>query len=111
MTRKQKRTLDFIRAFVGRQGISPTYREIMTGLGAKSMSQVFNLVVRLEQAGHLTTRPGEVRSIRLTESVDTAAERLLDNIVSENPEADRVVVRAQDIAELDLALSHRRRAA
>lgn len=111
MTPKQKRALDFIEDFANRNMIAPSYREIATGLGYKSMSSVFRLIMRLEADGHLTTRAGHIRSIRLAESVETLAERLLHNIISEDPDNDRVLVRAQDIADLDLALSSRRRAA
>jgi len=107
MTPFQRRALDFIRAFCNRRGQSPSYEEIRQALGLSHRSRVHGLVVSLEAQGELTRVPGHARSLRPVEPLDRLAERLLDNIAEEDPQAGWVRVRADDIAALDLALARR----
>lgn len=107
MTPHQRKALYFIRAYCGRRGQSPSYEEIRRALGLSHRSRVHGLVVSLEARGELTRVPGHSRSLRPVEPLDRLAERLLDNIMEEHPEAGWVKVRAGDIAALDLALAKR----
>lgn len=107
MTPGQRRALDFIRAYCAARGQSPSYEEIRRALGLSHKSRVHGLVVGLEAQGELTRVPGHARSLRPVEPLDRLAERLLDNIMEERPEAGWVRVRAEDIAALDLALAGR----
>jgi len=62
-TKKQKELLEFIEAFIAQHGYSPSYREIMNGVGYTSVATVAlhinNLVVR----GHLIKRNNSARSL------------------------------------------------
>lgn len=62
-TKKQRELLDFIGGFVGGHGYGPSYREIMRGLGYKSVSTVAIHVDNLIAKGWLTKRDNSARSL------------------------------------------------
>lgn len=64
-TKKQKILLDFINGFVGSNGYSPTYREVMRALGYKSVSTVAKHIDNLIVRGWLVKREGEARSLEV----------------------------------------------
>ena len=63
LTKKQKQLLDFIEGFIGGQGYSPTFREIMQALGYKSVSTVAKHIDGLVEQGALIKREGKDRSV------------------------------------------------
>ena len=67
ITKKQQRILDFIVDYTNKNGISPTYREIGTGLGLKSVASVAEHIDNLVAIGAI--KKGEDSS-RLLEVVD-----------------------------------------
>lgn len=67
ITKKQQRILDFIVDYTDKNGISPTYREIGTGLGLKSVASVAEHIDNLVAIGAI--KKGEDSS-RLLEVVD-----------------------------------------
>lgn len=108
MTPRQRRVLGFIADFIRDEGYSPSYDEIAAGLGYKAKSNVWRIVHRLRQEGHLSGLNGQSRSLQIANNdskVIAAAERILDGIVSEDEEHDIVVVKAEPIAALDILLS------
>ncbi len=64
LTKRQHQCLDFIEGFIDEHGYSPSYYEIMLGVGITSKSVVYGLVNNLEDRGHITRLPGKGRSIR-----------------------------------------------
>lgn len=64
-TKKQKEMLDFIGNFVAGHGYGPSYREIMRGLGYKSVSTVATHVDNLIARGHLRKRTRSARSLEV----------------------------------------------
>jgi repressor LexA len=64
-TKKQKELLDFISNFVAGHGYGPSYREIMRGLGYKSVSTVATHVDNLIARGHLVKRTRSARSLEV----------------------------------------------
>lgn len=60
--------LQFIEDFIARHGYSPSYREIMRGLGYSSVSTVAAHINNLIDRGHLDKRDFEARSIELMNS-------------------------------------------
>jgi SOS-response transcriptional repressor LexA len=89
-TKKQRELLDFIEAFIGEHGYSPSYREIMNGCNYSSVATVSLHVSNLIKRGHLQKRDHSARSlevVRLPEeqlaeaSVDQAHARWLVNKV------------------------------
>lgn len=65
LTKKQLAVLDFIQDFTEEKGCSPSYREIMTGLGLNSVSAVAEHVDNLVEKGVLMKRPGEARTLEV----------------------------------------------
>lgn len=117
MTRRQRDALDFIRSYMLRNGISPSYDEIAAGLGLgpTGRSTVHAALCRLREDGYLTWTPHRRRSIRLTQAstrtatqerpLAIAARALLDELRYENPAADEAVVSASRLGDLDVALA------
>lgn len=68
-TKKQLELLEFIRQFIQRNGYSPSYREIMTGLGYNSVATVALHVNSLISRGHLIKRDRSSRSLELTQAI------------------------------------------
>lgn len=66
MTPRQRDALDFIAAYIRTRGISPSYDEIMVGLGLTSKSGVQRLVIGLKRRGEIDVDLGRARSIRLS---------------------------------------------
>lgn len=67
-TKKQKEIYDYIAEFIGEHGYSPSYREIMNGLGYTSVATVALHVNSLIKRGHLRKRDHSARSIELVEA-------------------------------------------
>jgi len=67
MTPKQKRVLDFIKSYWDANGYAPSYREIMDGVGMKSMAHISGMIRQLSERGFIVKMPGRARSIRVTE--------------------------------------------
>jgi repressor LexA len=71
-SKKQRELLSFIQAFISQHGYGPSYREIMNGLGYKSVSTVATHVDHLILKGHLRKRDYSARSLEVVGS--TASE-------------------------------------
>jgi SOS-response transcriptional repressor LexA len=67
VTGRQRDVLEFIRAYHSKHGITPSYGEIMNGVGLASKAGVNRLVVALEERGFITRLPNRARSIALRE--------------------------------------------
>lgn len=69
LTRKEKETLDFIRAYIQQHGISPTLPEIASGIGFTSKGTTSRYVSALVEAGYLSRRKskGASRNIFINE--------------------------------------------
>lgn len=65
MTKKQKQLFDFIDRFIQEHGYAPSYREVMTSLGYKSVSTVASHVDNLIIQGYLNKTEKSARSIRV----------------------------------------------
>ncbi len=67
-TKKQRELLSFISSFIGAHGYSPSYREIMSGLGYNSVATVALHVGNLIKRGHVRKRDRSARSLEVVES-------------------------------------------
>lgn len=67
-TKKQRELLTFIENFINEHGYSPSYREIMKGLGYSSVATVALHVNSLLSRGHLRKRDRSARSLEVTDS-------------------------------------------
>ena len=63
VTRRQKEILDFLAAFVSRNGYSPSFEEIARGMGLKSLATVHKHITNLEKKGLLDRVHNRSRSI------------------------------------------------
>ncbi len=71
-TKKQRDILTFIEKFIGENGYSPSYREIMTGLNYTSVATVAMHVDSLIKRGHLRKRDHSARSIEVVTAQEPA---------------------------------------
>lgn len=64
-TKKQKELLDFVAKFIAEHGYGPSYREIMNGMGYKSVSTVAIHIDGLISKGYLRKRDNSARSLEV----------------------------------------------
>jgi repressor LexA len=69
-SKKQRELLTYIAMFIGHHGYGPSYREIMNGLGYKSVSTVATHVDNLISKGHLRKRDYSARSLEVVDVRD-----------------------------------------
>lgn len=67
-TKKQRELLTFIDNFIAGHGYGPSYREIMSGLGYKSVATVALHVDGLITKGHLRKKTRSARSLEVVDS-------------------------------------------
>ena len=65
LTKKQLALLNFLQDFTDENGYSPSYREIMSGLGLSSVSAVAEHVENLVDKGVLRKVSGAARSLEI----------------------------------------------
>ena len=105
LTKKQKQIVDFITDFLKSNNYSPSYREIMTGLGLTSVSAVAEHVDNLIAKGVLKKTPGAARSLEVTydahpETVALFNSKLTSSDLSE--EEIETLLKAARILDLSL---------
>lgn len=64
-TKRQKELLDFVDMFIKEHGYGPSYREVMNGLGYKSVSTVAVHIDGLIRKGYLRKRDNSARSLEV----------------------------------------------
>lgn len=64
-TKRQKELLDFVADFIQEHGYGPSYREVMNGLGYKSVSTVATHIDGLIVKGYLRKRDNSARSLEV----------------------------------------------
>ena len=105
LTRKQLAVLDFLEGFTEEKGYSPSYREIMTGLGLSSVSAVAEHVDNLVEKGVLKKVPGAARSLEILDYKHEETVKLFrDKMVTANDEQKKILEKAAEILDLDLSL-------
>ena len=69
MTKKQKKLLDFIKNYIKKHGLSPSYTEMteFMKISPKSKSTIHNYLVELEKLNFIKRIPGKWRGIRLVD--------------------------------------------
>ena len=103
LTKKQLAVLDFLQDFTEENGYSPSYREIMSGLGLSSVSAVAEHVENLVEKGVLKKVPGAARSLevldyRHEETVGLFKTRMMDCTEEEKD----ILKQAAEILRIDL---------
>lgn len=72
-SKKQKELLDFVDSFIQQYGYGPSYREIMNGMGYKSVSTVAIHIDGLISRGYLRKRDNSARSLEVVSTNFDAA--------------------------------------
>lgn len=104
LTKKQLAVLDFIRDFTEENGHSPSYREVMEGLGLSSVSAVAEHIDNLVSKGALLKTPGEARSLEVLDYKHIETVNLFKVRMAEASETDKAVLeKAAEILGLDLS--------
>ena len=83
LTKKQLAVLNFLQDFTEENGYSPSYREIMTGLGLSSVSAVAEHIDNLVEKGVLKKVPGAARTLEILnykheETIELFKARMMD---------------------------------
>ncbi len=83
LTKKQLAVLNYLQDFTEEKGYSPSYREMMAGLGLSSVSAVAEHVENLVEKGVLKKVPGAARSLEILdykheETVELFKVRMID---------------------------------
>ncbi|WP_054312109.1 hypothetical protein [Mesorhizobium sp. 1M-11] len=68
MTARQRELLVFVRTYIVRHGVAPSFEEMKSGLGLASKAGIHRMIAGLEDRGFITHAPRRARSIRLVSS-------------------------------------------
>lgn len=103
LTAKQKTVLNYIENYNAEHDFSPTYREIMEGLGLKSVSSVAEHIENLVNKGALKRRPNEARSLEIVDTSYPETTELFRFHLEHASEGERTILeKAADILGLEL---------
>lgn len=103
LTKKQLAVLDFIKEFTEAKGCSPSYREIMVGLGLSSVSAVAEHIDNLVSKGIIKKNPGEARSLEILNYKHEETTQLFKEKLLEVSDEDKeVLMKAANILGIDL---------
>ncbi len=71
MTDKWQIVLEFIKAYIKRHGVSPSYEVMAKGVGLRSKANMHRIVKRLEKEGHLQIKPKKFYGLKVVDkSID-----------------------------------------
>ena len=71
VTDRWQLVLDFIKAYVRRHGVSPSYEVMAKSFGLKSRANMHRIVRRLEKEGHLKVAPRKFYGLKVVDrSID-----------------------------------------
>jgi repressor LexA len=90
LTKRQKEVLDFLVAFVNKQGYSPSFEEIARALRLTSLATVHKHISTLERKGFIRRGYNQSRSIEVMQLPKPVREQMLDRQSIELPLAGRI---------------------
>ena len=103
LTKKQTLMLNFISDFTEERGFSPSYREIMNGLGLRSVSAVAEHINNLVAIGAIKKVPGAARSLEIIDTTHPETVAFFKaRLFSATPAEAEILYKAADILEIDL---------
>lgn len=103
LTKKQSLLLNFLQDFTEENGYSPSYREIMTGLGLSSVSAVAEHIDNLVEKGVIKKVPGAARSLEILDFRHTETVELFQSKMTSITDDQKEILRkAAEILEIDL---------
>lgn len=104
LTKKQLAVLDFLQDFTEENGYSPSYREIMTGLGLSSVSAVAEHIDNLVSKDVLKKVPGAARSLEVLDYKHEETVNLFKaKMIGCSEENRKILGKAAEILGLDLS--------
>lgn len=103
LTKKQLVVLEFVENYTEERGFSPSYREIMTGLGLTSVSAVAEHVDNLVNKGILRKVSGAARSLEILDyKHEETVELFRERMTGASEEDKKILEKAAEILGLDL---------
>ncbi|MCR5832372.1 MAG: hypothetical protein K6G36_00280 [Candidatus Saccharibacteria bacterium] len=103
LTKKQLLLLDFIKEFTETHNYSPSYREIMAGVGLKSVSAVAEHINNLVEKGVIKKTAGSARSLELVDYRHEETVILFKSTLETASEEEKaVLLQAAEILGLNL---------
>lgn len=94
--KRQRETLEFIREFIAKKGISPSLAEIGKGINLSSKSTTHGIITRLQERGYITQEAKLPRPIRVTGQEDELS-RLRNRVA----ELEALLQQRPDIATIN----------
>lgn len=82
MTKTQNKLFAYIRQYIQRTGIAPSYDDMRTALGLKSKSGIHTLLTALEDRGYIRRLKGKTRAIEVIKTPAKRKDTALLNFVS-----------------------------
>ncbi len=105
LTKKQKQIVEFISTFMKENNYSPSYREIMTGLGLSSVSAVAEHVDNLVAKGAIKKVSGAARSLEVVAVQNPELIAIFNNKINSDDVSEEEIetlLKAAEILGLDL---------
>jgi repressor LexA len=90
LTKRQKEVLDFLVAFVNKQGYSPSFEEIGKALRLTSLATVHKHISTLERKGFVRRAYNRSRSIEVVQLPKPVREQVIERHSVELPLAGRI---------------------
>lgn len=103
LTKKQLAVLNYLQDFTEENGYSPSYREMMAGLGLSSVSAVAEHIDNLVSKGVLKKVPGAARSLEiLNYKHEETVELFKARMMSCTEDERKILEQAAEVLDLDL---------
>lgn len=102
LTKKQKRTLDFIKDFINKYGYPPSFREIGKGIGVSSTATVFSQIKYLREKGYLENNKRESRTIKLASRSKPKDDKLIEWLENKIEEHEKELDRLEKTIDYDI---------
>ena len=69
LTQKQELILDYIKSYIAdHEGVSPSFDEICKALHISSKGRIHEVLIALEERGHIHRLPNRARAIKIVET-------------------------------------------
>lgn len=103
LTKKQKLLIDFLTDFMQNHDYSPSYREIASGMGLKSVASVAEHIDNLVALGAIKRTPGASRSLEVVDlSYPETTALFQSRLANASTEDAEILLKAAHILGIDL---------
>ena len=79
LTKKQKELYDYLRSYISKSNISPSFEEMKVALGLKSKSGIHRLITSLEQRGFIKRLKHKARAMEIIKKSDESSSESSNN--------------------------------